>query len=83
MTCKNDDSFDNDDDAAMHFALFVNCDLLSYEKAASNNWWVQAMDEEIHAIEKNNTWKLTILPRDKKPIVSSRWTSQSTSQMER
>ncbi|KAK3027765.1 hypothetical protein RJ639_042257 [Escallonia herrerae] len=26
------------------------------------------MNEEIHAIEKNNTWELTTLPKEKKPI---------------
>jgi hypothetical protein len=26
------------------------------------------MDEEIHVIEKNNTWKLTNLPENKKAI---------------
>lgn len=29
---------------------------------------MKAMDEEIHAIEKNNTWELTTLPEGKSPI---------------
>lgn len=29
---------------------------------------MKAMDEEIHEIEKNNTWLLTTIPEGKKPI---------------
>jgi len=27
-----------------------------------------AMDEEIKALEKNNTWELTTIPKEQKPI---------------
>jgi len=30
--------------------------------------WRNAMDEEIKAIEKNNTWELTIIPKEQKPM---------------
>ncbi|XP_056162574.1 receptor-like protein 15 [Syzygium oleosum] len=30
--------------------------------------WIQAMDEEIYSIEKNDIWVLTSLPHDRKPI---------------
>ena len=30
--------------------------------------WIQLMDEEIHTIEKNDTWVLASLPPAKKPI---------------
>ena len=43
------------DENIVNFALFVDCDLVVYEKAASDDHWVKAMEEEIHAIEKNDT----------------------------
>ncbi|KAK2988342.1 hypothetical protein RJ640_000329 [Escallonia rubra] len=55
---------DNEKDVA-HYALFANCDL---EEVANDDRWVKAMDEEIHAIEKNNTEELPTLPKVKKPI---------------
>jgi hypothetical protein len=39
-----------------------------FEEAANDENWRKAMDEEIHAIEKNETWELTDLPPNKKPI---------------
>ena len=45
-----------------------NCDPISYEDIATDEQWVQAMDDEIHSIEKNDTWELTSLPPEKKPI---------------
>ena len=34
--------------------------------------WKKAMDEEMEAIEKSNTWEMGSLPIDKK-IMGSRW----------
>nr|XP_009775305.1 PREDICTED: uncharacterized protein LOC104225243 [Nicotiana sylvestris] len=45
-----------------------NCDPVTFEEAVKDDRWVHAMNEEIHTIEKNNTWKLTTLPPSKKPI---------------
>ena len=39
-----------------------------YEKAGNDDRWIKEMNEEIHAIEKNNTQQLTILLKGKKPI---------------
>jgi len=33
-------------------------DLVHFEEAVKEEKWMKAMDEEIHAIEKNNTWEL-------------------------
>jgi len=30
--------------------------------------WVNAMEEELNFVEKNQTWELVNLPHDKKPI---------------
>ena len=61
---------DNDvsDEELVNFALFADCDLVTFEDAAQDGRWVQAMDEEIHSIEKNNTWEITSLPKGKKSI---------------
>ncbi|RDX66062.1 putative mitochondrial protein, partial [Mucuna pruriens] len=61
---------DNDpsDEEIINFALFADCEPVTFEEAASDRNWRKAMDEEIHAIEKNQTWELTDLPGDKRPI---------------
>ena len=41
---------------------------MTFEEASTDENWRKAMDEEIFAIEKNDTWELTNLPVDKKPI---------------
>lgn len=43
------------------FCFYSDCDPLSYEEAAQEKKWRNAMDEEIKSIEKNNTWALTKL----------------------
>ncbi|UYV75437.1 hypothetical protein LAZ67_13000274, partial [Cordylochernes scorpioides] len=35
--------------------------------------WLQAMNEELNSLEKNNVWELTPLPKDKK-ILECKWT---------
>ncbi|UYV80677.1 hypothetical protein LAZ67_19001352, partial [Cordylochernes scorpioides] len=35
--------------------------------------WLQAMNEELNSLEKNNVWELTPLPKDKK-IIGCEWT---------
>ncbi|UYV68918.1 hypothetical protein LAZ67_6001665 [Cordylochernes scorpioides] len=35
--------------------------------------WLQAMNEELNSLEKNNVWELTSLPKDKK-IIGCKWT---------
>ncbi|XP_055807046.1 uncharacterized protein LOC129875845 [Solanum dulcamara] len=44
----------------------------SYHEACSNPHWIQAMKEEIQALEDNHTWKLVSLPPGKHPI-GCRW----------
>ena len=41
----------------------------SFEEAIRDDNWVQAMDEEMNSIEKNDTWDLVDLPNDKNIIV--------------
>eukprot|EP01018_Ginkgo_biloba_P024370 Gb_37459 [translate_table: standard] len=51
-----------------HFAFFADCDPITFEEAIEDDKWIKAMNEEIAAIEKNQTWELADLPEHKKPI---------------
>ncbi|CAL5420691.1 unnamed protein product [Camellia sinensis] len=59
---------DQFDDPITHFALLSDCDPVIFKNAVQDPKWQQAMDEEIHAIEKNNTWELTNIPKGHKSI---------------
>ncbi|GKV41367.1 hypothetical protein SLEP1_g48909 [Rubroshorea leprosula] len=50
-----------DDVPINHFALFVDCDPLTFEEAVKEEKWQNAMAEEISSIERNQTWELTDL----------------------
>ncbi|GKE46693.1 retrovirus-related pol polyprotein from transposon TNT 1-94 [Tanacetum coccineum] len=43
-----------------------------YKQAMTDPGWVEAMDKELEALERNNTWELTTLPAGHKPI-TSKW----------
>jgi len=47
-------------------------DPLSYNEAMKSEKWQKAMEAEIEAIEKNNTWQLTMLPKQGK-LVGVKW----------
>lgn len=61
---------DNDpyDEEIINFALFAYCEQLNFKEALSDKNWRKIMNEEINAIEKNQTWELAELPKKKKPI---------------
>jgi len=50
------------------FCFFADNDPLSFNEVVTEEKQIDAMDEEIHAIEKNDTWKLTNLLENKKAI---------------
>ncbi|KAH9799278.1 hypothetical protein KPL71_000300 [Citrus sinensis] len=52
----------------IHFALFSECDPTTFKEAVKEQKWLKAIDEEIAAIEKNNTWELTELPMGQRTI---------------
>lgn len=56
------------DEEIVNFALYADCDPLTFDEASRHQHWLMAMDEEIHAIEKNDTWELTSLPKGKTAI---------------
>lgn len=49
------------------FALNIS-DPITYEEAAKEEVWREAMKDELAAIEKNNTWKLVTLPEGKTTV---------------
>ncbi|MCH84025.1 copia-type polyprotein, partial [Trifolium medium] len=63
----NDNEVDEDGDL-VHFALLAGAEPINYLEAMSNLKWKQAMEEELCAIEKNQTWQLVELPTGKKAI---------------
>ena len=60
---QSDDDFD-----FSHYAFLTDCDPITFEEAAKESKWQKAMDEEILAIEKNDSWELIQLPEGQKSI---------------
>uniref|UniRef100_A0A2N9JBE9 Integrase catalytic domain-containing protein n=1 Tax=Fagus sylvatica TaxID=28930 RepID=A0A2N9JBE9_FAGSY len=61
------ESTENIDDITL-FCLFADCEPTGFKEAVQDKKWRNAMDEEIKAIKKNDTWELTTLPHGKKAI---------------
>jgi len=47
------------------FCLFVDTEPMTFEEAVKDERWRLAMDEEMKAIERNNTWQLATLLKGK------------------
>ena len=56
----------------MHLALLSTIESNSFEEANEGELWNKAMDEELHQIEKNETWELVPRPRYKN-VISTNW----------
>ena len=56
------------DEDNVNLAFFAGAEPIYYEEAVKAEQWRQAMDSEMHSIEKNKTWFLTELPRGAKRI---------------
>ena len=55
------------------FALYFQVDdPIHFEYAIKDRKWIEAMDEEINAIEKNKTWELFDLPKGKE-VIGVKW----------
>ncbi|CAJ2633694.1 unnamed protein product [Trifolium pratense] len=50
------------------FCLFADCEPMNFQEAFEKKTWRTAMDEEIKAIKKNETWELVSLPKGHKAI---------------
>jgi hypothetical protein len=53
-------------------AMLVDSEPVGIEEALKKKVWLNAMKDELEAIERNKTWKLTELPKKKKAI-NVRW----------
>ena len=54
--------------SSTYLALFSGCDPIKFEDAYKDVKWQKAMDVEIAAIGKNNTWELMDLPKVQRSI---------------
>ncbi|KAA0065976.1 hypothetical protein IC582_024267 [Cucumis melo] len=61
----NDDHFAN-------FALFAGVDLVTFDEAIQDEKWKIAMDQEIDALRRNETWELMELPTNKQ-VLGVKW----------
>ncbi|KAI3703060.1 hypothetical protein L6452_28815 [Arctium lappa] len=59
-------------DYHVYATLLSNHEPTSYKEASSNSDWQKAMDEELQALDKAQTWDFVPLPPGKKPI-GSKW----------
>ena len=57
-----------EEDTNDNLALFASADPVHFEEAVKYDNWRIAMDIEMKAIERNNTWELTDLPTGAKKI---------------
>ncbi|KAJ3692026.1 hypothetical protein LUZ60_012376 [Juncus effusus] len=48
--------------------LLADAETITFEEAVRNEKWQAAMNEEIKAIERNQTWELVELPKGSQPI---------------
>lgn len=55
------------------FALYCHVDdPIHFEEAIKDKKWIEAMDEEMNAIERNKTWDLVDLPKGKE-VIGVKW----------
>ena len=62
------DGLSKEEDVNVNLTLFASTDPVHFEKVVTHDKWSIAMDKEIQAVEKNNTWELTDLPIGVKKI---------------
>jgi hypothetical protein len=55
-----------------HLALSSTIEPNSFEEANKDEFWNNAMDEELDQIDKNDTWELVPRPKNKN-VISTKW----------
>ncbi|KAE9618243.1 putative RNA-directed DNA polymerase [Lupinus albus] len=63
-----DDSVTSEENLVQYMALLADAEPINVEEAISHKVWRLAMEDELKSIEKNDTWEMVNLPKDKKPI---------------
>ena len=64
------------------FSLYCHVDdPIHFEDAIKDRKWIEAMDEEINAIERNKTWDLVELPKGK-DVIGVKWVYKTKSNVE-
>eukprot|EP00253_Pinus_taeda_P023781 PITA_23781 len=64
------------------FALYCHVDdPIHFKEAIKDRKWIEAMDEEINAIERNKTWDLVELPKGKE-VIGIKWVYKTKSNAE-
>jgi len=64
------------------FALYCHVDdPIHFEDAIKDRKWIEAMDEEMNAIERNKTWDLVELPKGKE-VIGVKWIYKTKSNAE-
>jgi len=64
------------------FALYCHVDdPVHFEEAIKDRKWIESMDEEIKAIERNKTWDLVELPKGKE-VIGVKWVYKTKSNAE-
>ena len=58
------------------FCLYADHEPLTFQEAKEEDCWRSTMEEEMHAIQKNDTWELTTLPQNHKAIDVTRSNTQ-------
>ena len=66
----------DDSDVSSNFAL-LSFQPSSFEEEIRDENWGKAMDEEIEAIEKNDTWDLIDLPKEKN-LIDVKWCTRKS-----
>ena len=56
----------------VYIAMLSQIDPKIFEEASKDKYWVNAMNEELDQIEKNNTWELVPRPTGKN-VIGSKW----------
>ena len=54
------------------FCLLIDSKSLDFDETFKDKRWRQAMEEEIEATEKNNTWELSTLPKGYQ-VIGVKW----------
>ena len=62
----------SEEEGQAHLVLFSELDPITYAQVVQSDKWKKAMDAEIAAIERNNTWELTEVPATGK-VIGVKW----------